>query len=896
MTVQDLITLYKNERSEAKLGQQLFAIPRKEEMVDSQQLTYYVGDRREVAVNIQTEICFHLKWLRLKPMTPEQYLRLQESTTHMEDLISAGLIFPFLIFINGHLIRWENITIIISQERYDMLITGLDQEFFDLINPDRFLDVETEVHTLQLPDSIEYYQGGYPVDEHTLFAFDEQGVLVRSGEAYIRIQNYDTTVEVIDVAPVPGATFIFDDDPMFKYFPENVFVFNAGVYDGNADIKVLATAMMIYNGQLPETEDPNAIMVRIFHNTKLTTPTYDNIRKVNVNNIQADLFAALQESDTTPEYMTYLAPSFDPPYDINKSDEENNTNILNYIAEYDFILFNRVYQSNKDFVELEVDYNWVMAHLTEDNYLRIPRRFQDGNNFYIMVMVNGELYEFYRQSKYEFGWFLCPTQGMQDGDTIELLYFKGCKNFVLDANISLDEEFLRLDPWIYNKDLRVFSKYTKETYFTFPDDAQTMFPIEYSLEYDSNDEKALRIRFTDEYYYGKDIVLANCHRFIYMNYGYDDITSKPIQNSDGTQTYFVIDLSTHFHYCNEYDRYVIFFNGKRLINDFYRLVLPYRPTTPFTKAMLYLCIPINEGDRVDVFYLPHRFHDIWSATNPPTMDENGTITVDKELLDFSLDNQLYSIWINARKIPASQIRNISSTKLQIMTNLTSTRDIRVTTMISDDEIFDEFKDRFNPEFTGVIKITINGIIYEFTQTSGPAFSVDNLSESKIRLNNFSSNQDGSIELEQTSGPTDLSGDIQVTINDETAIQLQDTTDYSDPEATTGDTPNYVEFSKWDKVIDLYNDHFTLMGIDKPTIENTDEAAFPNVIPTISVMREIIRDWYETNPIVDITGPFLYDYGDVDQSAIIGQDPMGNDMLDVADANQSNNLNIERDWP
>ena len=106
----------------------------------------------------------------------------------------------------------------------------------------------------------------------------------------------------------------------------------------------------------------------------------------------------------------------------------------------------------------------------------------------------------------------------------------------------------------------------------------------------------------------------------------------------------------------------------------------------------------------------------------------------------------------------------------------------------------------------------------------------------------------------------------------------------------------MEFSKWDKVIDLYNDHFTLMGIDKPTIENTDEAAFPNVIPTISVMREIIRDWYETNPIVDITGPFLYDYGDVDQSAIIGQDPMGNDMLDVADANQSNNLNIERDWP
>ena len=800
MTTQDLITLYKNERSEAKLGQQLFAIPRKEEMVDSQQLTYYVGDRREVAVNIQTEICFHLKWLRLKPMTPEQYLILQESTTPMEDLITAGLIYPFLLFINGHLIRWENITIIISQERYDMLITGLDQEFFDLVNPDRFLDIATEVHTLQLPDSIEYYQGGYPVDEHTLFAFNEQGVLVKSGDAYIRIQNYDTTVEVIDIDPVPGGTFIFADDPMYKYFPENAFVFNAGVYDGNADIQVLATAMMIYNNQLPVTEDPNAIMVRIFHNTKLVTPTYDNIRKTNITNIQADIFTALQGGDA-PEYMDKLKPEFDPPYDQKKSDEENTTGILDYLAQYDAMLFNRVYQSNKDFVELEVDYTWVQSHLDEDGYLKIPRRFQDGVNFYIIVMVNGELYEYYRMHKYEFGWFYCPVQNIVDGDTIELLYFKGCKNFELQANITQDEEFLRLDPWIYNKDLRVFSKATADTYFTFPADAQTMFPVEHTLEYDTNDERALRIRYTNDFYYGKDVYLANAHRFAYFSFDYNDVIGGSSGGSENSPMYFVVDLQDKFLYCNEYDRYLVFFNGKRLINDLYRLVLPYRSTTPFTKAMIYLCVPIGEGDRIDVFYLPHHFNDIYDETNTPVMDEHGTITIDKSLIDFSLDNQLYSIWINARKVPSSQIQNISSTKLQITTNLTSMKDVRITTMISDDEIYDEYKTRFK--------------------------SVD---------------------------------------------------------------------SNWDQVVDLYTDHFTLMGITQPTITDTDEDAFAEVIPTVAIMNEIIRDWYQSNPMVDTTGPFLYDYDDVDQSAIIDQDPVGNDLLGTADANTFNNLDVNRPWP
>lgn len=796
MTTQDLITMYKSERSEAKLGQQLFAIPRKIDIIDSQVMYYYVGDRRRVAVNFQSEICFHLSRFYTKPMTPEQYMRFQESTTPMEWLISDNLIYPFMLFINGYFIRWENIMIIASQERYDMLIVGLDPEFFEKVNPTGIIDVEN-VCTVALPDSIDYIQGGSPITPKTLFAFDEQGVLTSNDGAYIVIENYEENVEVLDFNPVTEPTFIFADDPMYAYFPENVFVFKGEKFDHNADVQILATAMMVYNNVLPE-DDPNGIHVRVFHNTKWTTPAFNNLRKTNIENIKEDLFAALQGGETAP-YMEKLAPSFDPPIDPTKTIEENNAAVLDYIAQYDSILFNRVYRSNKDFIELEVDYNWIINHLDDDGNLKIPRRFQDGKNFYIIVLVNGELYEYYRMHKYEFGHFICPIQNIEDGDVIELLYFKNCNNITIPANFSENEPYLNLDKDIYGENLRIFSKETTDTYFSFPADAQTMFPVEHSIEKSADDDRFIRVRYTDSYYYGKDVVLASAHRFSYFVFDYDD--TYGVVDEENAVLYYKVELQDKFYYCNDYDRFLVFFNGKRLINDMYRLILPCRSTTPFTRTEIYLCVPVGPGDRIEVFYLPHHFNDIYDEVNNMDLDPSGTITIDKSKLDFSLDNQICSIWINARKIPASQIINISSTKLQVKADLTSMKDVRVTTMISDDQVYDELKSRFK----SVV-------------------------------------------------------------------------------------------SNWDDAVERYQDHFTLMGIEQPTITDTDPEAFTEVIPTVAIMNEIIRDWYHGNSIVDITGPFLYDYLDVDQSAVMGTDAEGNTLLNEADTNLSNSLNVDRPWP
>lgn len=953
MTPDQLITMYHDERAEAKLGQQLFNIPRKnEDMIEAQVFYYYVGDRRRVAVDFKREICFHLNYIRSKPMTPEQYLIFQESTTPMEDLIRAEIIHPFLLFISGYMIPWENITIIASKERYDLLVKGLTEEFFDKINgADGIVE---SAYVIDLPDGISYSQGGYPIDpQRTMFVFNEEGEMVfdREGEGYIVIDDVEDVVDKIDFQD-PPEVFQFADDPMYKYFPENFITFVDGKYDPNFDFKILATSAKVIKLEggggitvhaeddtsnnlpdqtednteedrpLPEEppvetdpEDPGSepsetpetpeeplppeeetdptvhVSIRIFHNRKLCTPTYDNIRKVSLAATQEDIKKTLA-GDTGITYMQYLQESFDPKLDIKKDYLENKSNFLDYLAYYDSMLFNRVYRDDKEVIDLEVDYWWVMGHTTEDQLMRVPRRFQDGINYFIIVMVNGELIGSYQSSFYRFGYYFCPINGMiKEDDVIELLYFKHAKNFEIQTVISKEEKFLSLDKWIYGDDLQVFCKETNDEYFKFPADGDQNFPVPFHLEYNDSRKRNLRIRFENEYYYGKQVTLTSRKRFIYYH------ANLQVPPESTGYKYFTVDLGEKFKFCNEYDRYMVFLNGKRLMNDLFRLVLPYRTTTPFSKAMIYLCVPIHDGDRIEIFYLPNHFLDIYDGvfanpsidefavringsryvfrnvseykirkelleslsdpesvppdfdammadgtlvhfsfrghdmtdrtvdltlhmplndtiiplqyrgtdiewgSQPHHLDETGLIRVEKDKLQFALDNDLCTVWVNARKLPPSWIKNVNATTMQIVHDLTSTRDVRITVMMSKDDVVPDYSNRFG--------------------------AIDSL---------------------------------------------------------------------WDKACKEYGDPSELMGIERPVITNTDPEAFPEKIPTIAVMHEIIRDWYVASGAVDTSKPFIYDYLDVDASDVIGKDSAGNRLLGAMDSNRTDNLDVKRPWP
>lgn len=682
MTTQDLITYYKGERSDAKLGQQLLAIPRRDDMIYQQVFYYFVGDRRKVAVDFTREFCFRLNHLKLKGMSPERYRILQESTTPMETLINAGLIYPFALFLNGRFIPWENITIIASREQYYLLVHDLPNYFFDLIKGEGGKMI-TDFHTIILPDKVQYKQGYWPITDKTIFAFSEVGEFASSSVGYITIDSYDDDeLEIIDIDNPQSSMFAFSDDLTYKYFSENVFVFKNSLYV-EPQVDIIGTVLQLYDStELPEGYH----YVRVIHNKKLTTPTYDSIGKLNFSYVENDLLNYISGAKT--RYLEFIADSFDPKMSRDVGYEQNKRDFLNYLATYDLSLFNMVYSSNKDYIDLEVDGAWMLAHRDDDGYFKIPRRFKNRNDYYIMILINGELYKYYRHHFYDKGYFFCPVQGIEATDVVEIMYFKNAKNYALPANISTDDPYENYDKNLYDKYLRVYSSENRLGMFTFPSDGIQTFPVNYSFEYDPNDSSKLRIRFDDSWYYDKDVMITSSKRFAYASYPITGI-------EEGTDyVYFKVDLGDHFKYCNEYDKFVVFINGRRLINDLYRIILPYRQETPFSRAVLYLCVPIKNDDIIEVFYLPNHFVDIIDTASAGDLDSSGIITISKDKLAFSLDKDLVSVWINCRKIPQSQIKNISSTKLMVTGDLTSVRDVRVTTMINDEDLYEEFKTRF----------------------------------------------------------------------------------------------------------------------------------------------------------------------------------------------------------
>lgn len=109
-------------------------------------------------------------------------------------------------------------------------------------------------------------------------------------------------------------------------------------------------------------------------------------------------------------------------------------------------------------------------------------------------------------------------------------------------------------------------------------------------------------------------------------------------------------------------------------------------------------------------------------------------------------------------------------------------------------------------------------------------------------------------------------------------------------------------SLWDQVFrSLTPDEVNrFLGIITPTNTNTEANIYDGAVPIKSIMYELIREEYIMNPRVDTTGPFVYDYQDVDDTVIEEISHAGGSdtaIIDVMNGDKQDNLNdVERPWP
>ena len=134
---------------------------------------------------------------------------------------------------------------------------------------------------------------------------------------------------------------------------------------------------------------------------------------------------------------------------------------------------------------------------------------------------------------------------------------------------------------------------------------------------------------------------------------------------------------------------MIFFNGRRLTNDQYRLTVPCRSTTPFFRFEIYLAVPLNYGDRLDVFYLPDTIRDLDIT---PSLTPNGILSVNKTDLEYLLGSHLYTFWVNGKKLTINQMADFNSLNIALTEDPKSLKHVKITKMGSAiDEIETEYQ-------------------------------------------------------------------------------------------------------------------------------------------------------------------------------------------------------------
>lgn len=803
------VNRYKAKSADPIRDQQVAYIPRlQDDQIDYTVSHYNIGGKR-IPVNITNQLFIKLRYLKFRSISIQKFLKYRSGEFNMQKLVDDKIIIPFMLFINGRFVPWEYMTIAIDGDNYYISVDGSSNgqlavmckgcDFIQIVTLPEYSTCVTE----------------YENPLNAMFVFDESGkydidnpkyYIVSSTGYYSMGFNYWHTEQNVDAFKLLNQTDI-------KLSEANIMLFINGLFssgirtktprgidaeyiteDGreiphvdityspnymyqNPEVRLDSTLLTINNGK---NENNDVYDFGLFVNPDYTE-TIDNISKVDVDQLST-IISEYNHTDTVPNYLTNLRVPFEMKMDRKKYYAENLADALKTISQYDSGLFNSIFSNTSNLVIEEHNYEWIQAHL-KGGAIILPISYGDNTSEYVVVLVNGRLYDYSHMIRYYTSKVIIPIQNISPEDTVEFLRFKNINNMEKKVIVNSNDGYINYSEDYINENIAFFSTEYNGAAYEYPEGGSQHFEVAYTLQ--KNQYGMTRVVLNDPYYYGKELTMTYKNRFKWETFIIEGL---------GDKNECVINLGDKFKYCNQYNRYIVFLNNTRLSSDHYRLVLPVRPTTPFSEFKIYLTIPVSDGDRLDILYTSALFQDIIVKD---TIDTSGDIMIDKSILDYGLSTDLYMIWINGKKIAQSNISNIDTTHIRVTSDEQSTHSLCITKFIPSIEEIDKVFD-------------VNSALWD-TITS--TMTVDEINK--------------------------------------------------------------------------------LLGIKTNTITDTEANRYSGAADIRSVMNELIRDEFIANPSIDISGPFVYDYIDIDSTIVTGYDSGNNAMLDTNDANHDDNLIIDR---
>lgn len=523
----------------------------------------------------------------------------------MTDAVNEGLVYPFMLFVNGHHIKWSSFrvvrnskyTYIVADEMKTEDVNGLHIEKVAIVNlPYTYMSYS---ESRRIP-------GGY----QELFRFADDGTLSGFGATVYSLDTEKMGVTYGNIKTLNGGKLVNYDlgvNSKFKLTNNNFLCWKNSLFDKDLDPEVKNLNLISMNNGDPIDYD---LDIKYFYRD-ITNHNLSNIT-IPENTTLLKHLVAEKENEMPQLDTTALGRDFDFKYKGDTEYEDNVNSGIRYISRYNSKLFNDLYKKrlkihSRQFTGAEFKQN------ISNNVLRMPRGFHKSPDVYVMIHKDGELWDHYHRIRYVGADFEVPLTDTEiskiaDYNTFEIVYFTGVNNNFIEVNCTEDNNSIE-NTLIKYDDLMVFANYTEDhIYKELNFNKRTIFDVKYKVDKDHK-----RITFTNPAYYGKTIYMAAKNQFKYAHFQ----VNKP------TVRYF---FSRDFIPCLNTERFVVFHNNRMLTKDMYRVIVPQVENTS-TEVCIHVRRVAQPGDTIDVFYLPYDFNyvDIGRSNQVDVVTVRATI-------------------------------------------------------------------------------------------------------------------------------------------------------------------------------------------------------------------------------------------------------------------------------
>ena len=586
--------------------------------------------------------------------TPQAYRGVYK--VRMRDAFLHELVHPFLLFVNGKFVKWSNIQIV-NDVNYTYIVA--DNVYYPTVE---------QIDIIQIPFNVYYDENGnIEPDTQIMFQFDDEGLLSDIGNTIISFNKNNISDIHMDSFDAPSGNVlgwdILNVNDKVKLFPENIILFKDGLLYSEADI--LIDPMNVISIDKGQTN--GMIEGRVFYDPKSNIPK-NNVYQFHGNEYISELFKQVQQSEEdVPYYITKLREDFNFEFDNSLSYEENITNGIKYIYQYNPQL---LYPAHTSPINIR---SWTGKQINElrdeSGSLVMLRDKYNNHQTYIMPFLNGELYKWHDQIIYTPATFTLPIpEELNEDDLLEIIYFRNVDNSTIIGHVTKEDPLVSLDGYIERDDLLIYAdRHHDMKYPTIGFNSRLAYRIDYTW-----DKETKAMSFNDDYYYGRELAFVSKNRFVYIGYNI-------------MKECFKFQLSDHFKYCDNQKQFMVFINGRQIAQDEFNITI-LKNTRPFDDLYIYTAKVLKPGDKLDVFYIPYPLKSVHvdnpddTYVNPEGnsgLKESGYIYIDKDKLPAPFCKELYMVFVNGKKVANDQLYNINSNTIRITTDIQSTYNVSV---------------------------------------------------------------------------------------------------------------------------------------------------------------------------------------------------------------------------